>query len=198
MMSPKEWRAAFTATTLVCASMLLFVPLPVSAGSLDPPANAVDASSNPVPTMRTLNELTPTWSKVLPSNDGDVERCNSSRFKCVFDNRAVLDMETGLVWPRNDYGNGSWNFATSMCHGWKIASKGGWHSPSIQELSSLFPLPADNPFYFIPIVVGDYQIWSSTLDTVNPTLAWTAFSSGGIQPYPIGNNKMALCVRSNN
>lgn len=48
----------------------------VLAGTLDPPGP-------PAPTMRSLEQVTPSWDRVLPANNGGVDGCNSSRFTCV-------------------------------------------------------------------------------------------------------------------
>ena len=71
-------------------------------GLLDGPASAqVDPKLNPPgppgPTMKTLDQITPTWDQVLPA---------AQRFKLVMPTaanpagEAVLDKETGLVWEQ--------------------------------------------------------------------------------------------------
>ena len=50
----------------------------------------LEPTSAPGSTMRTLEELQPSWSKKITDA--------SKRFETVLDGAAVLDKETGLVW----------------------------------------------------------------------------------------------------
>ena len=59
----------------------------INAGSLDP-------TGSPAPTMKSLDEIPGSWSRMLSSTGG----CNSERFDCVLgSDQGVLDRETGLV-----------------------------------------------------------------------------------------------------
>jgi hypothetical protein len=95
--------------------------------------------------------IPPSWSRRLPSNQ---------RWELVFDNQAVLDKETGLVWERSpDTWAGSWGFALSRCWSKTIdASVHGWRWPSVAELQTLFPLLSGHPFTNNP----SGAFWSST------------------------------------
>ncbi len=121
-----------------------------SAGDLEP-------TDPPGPTMKTLDEMPPTWSQKLPAAD---------RFDLVLDGAAVLDKETGLVWEQNS-GNhpGSWFSALTYCTERNIGGRRGWHLPTVEQLLSLVdstqatpPLPVGHPF-----TIGTTLIyWTST------------------------------------
>src|SRR5574341_553937 len=80
----------------------------VSGGPLDPPGS-------PSSTLKTLEEIPGTWSRILTSSGGD--SCATQRFDCVLDlDEAVLDNETGLVWERNPSGTSTtWDDAQIDC-----------------------------------------------------------------------------------
>jgi hypothetical protein len=93
---------------------LALLPCLSIAGSIEPPANATDTSGNPVPTMKTLDQIPPTWSRKLPCDSAT----NCPRFEVLadFNNEAVLDKETGLVWRRSPWNyQGNWWNAKNTC-----------------------------------------------------------------------------------
>ncbi len=141
----------------------LFLPGLIGAGDLEPGAA-------PGPTMKTLDEIPPTWSRILPA---------AERFELVMGDDAVLDKETGLVWAKdaNIYGGTrTWFQAMGYCRNLSIADRKGWRLPTVEELSSLIDssvttnpcLPAGHPF--INVQNG---YWSSTTYVTASTNAWT-------------------------
>ena len=72
----------------------------------------------------------PAWSQSLPA---------STRFILLsnFNNEAVLDRETGLVWMRTpDQAATFWDAAFSTCSSHSIGSRVGWRLPTMTELRS--------------------------------------------------------------
>jgi hypothetical protein len=105
----------------------------IGAGELEP-------SAPPGPTMKTLNEIPPTWSQKLQASD---------RFQIVLDDQAVLDKETGLVWTRSPV-LVPWSFQPNfnvegLCRYSIIGGRMGWRGPTILELTTLIDYTQDNP-----------------------------------------------------
>ena len=114
------------------------------------------------------------------------------RFRVLtgFNNAAVLDRETGLVWERSpDTNTRDWIGAHRFCNDRAvgIGNRKGWRVPTLQELASLVDptqdkvatlpaLPAGHPFTHVQ---PDFY-WSSTSFGENPaTMAWgVAFDDG--------------------
>lgn len=129
-------------------------------GPLDPPG-PVDS------TMKSLDDLPPSWHRLLAADDGS-DACPSSRFLCVMGGAAVLDRETGLVWeqaPSSALQN--WYSSIRRCQETQIAGRHGWRAPKIEELRSLLDetglLPAG---VFGNVQVDDYY-WSTSVDPAN-------------------------------
>jgi len=137
------------------------------------------------------------WDDKIPSA--------SLRFRVLseFNNEAVLDRETQLVWQRSpDIFTLDWKNARFGCANLTTGNRKGWRLPSIPELASLVDpannnpaLPTGHPFFN----VQSSFYWSATTDAVNPTDAWgVRFDFGGLVP----GNKAGLvgffhfwCVR---
>lgn len=135
------------------------------AGALDPPANATDAAGNPVPTMKTLDEIPPAWNKILPTA--------ANRFELVMDGAAVLDKETGLVWEASPNTVAKvWSNATSHCYQRIVGNRMGWRLPTIEELTSLVDFPQSNTS--LPL---GYDIFFSTVQQFVGYWSMTSHSS---------------------
>src|SRR5215510_6855533 len=96
----------------------------------------------------------------------------AQRFRVLnaFNNEAVLDRETGLVWERSPSTQTlAWSNARLFCAQKAVGGRGGWRLPAFNELASLVDptitnpavprLPAGHPF--LNVQVGAY--WSATV-----------------------------------
>jgi hypothetical protein len=146
----------------------------------------------------------PTWHQLLPSDDGDpVTGCNSTRFKCVMNDQAVLDKETGVVWERSQYMTFmDWEDASYHCHSREAGGRLGWRLPSIEELTSLVDksntnpaLPTGHPFE--NMLANQY--WSGTTYATNSELARSVhFSVGTVGTSDKLSTFYVRCVRGRN
>ena len=113
----------------------------------------------------------PSWDTQYPAKE---------RFLVLdqFDDDAVLDRETGLVWQRAvPTGLVNWGTALATCRTQLVGGRRGWRLPSVEEMDSLLDpkhtnpaLPANNPFTdFGP---ADH-FWTATTDELNTTFAWS-------------------------
>jgi hypothetical protein len=143
----------------IALAIALLLPCLSIAGSIEPPSNAVDQSGNPVPTMKTLDELydKPIW-KMFDREFGEWPA--NHRF-AVSDNGTpdtsddvVLDKETGLVWERQPWASpSSLAMALTYCHEQGRQHRWGWRLPTFEEMASLVDwsqsrpaLPSGHPF----------------------------------------------------
>jgi len=185
-----------TRTSMLTLLTLMLIVGAAGAGSLEP-------SAPPGPTMKTLDEIPPTWSQVLPA---------AARFQVItaMNSNAVLDKETGLVWARSPSGFsinyiGAFNNCLSE-GGTKV--RGGWRLPTTAELTSLWDssasaapfLPNGHPF--MNVQAGSVYWTANTIfDPANPgKLARTLSFDGQFFPTPGSADKltgslMFWCVR---
>jgi hypothetical protein len=107
------------------------------------------------------------WDKNLPS---------ASRFTILaeFNNEAVRDNNTGLVWERTPSSGGTWAQATLQCLQKEIGGTTGWRLPSIVELNSVRDPTLPAPY--VPASVfpnfPQHEYWSATTLADDPTQAW--------------------------
>jgi len=179
----------------------------VRSGELDP-------DNPPASTMKSLDEIPGSWSRMLPADDGapgpdPPAGCDSSRFDCLEDffNDLVLDRETGLVWQRdavNYTATVSWANAHTECmttrYGGVLGYRLGWRLATFEELQSLVehfvgppPLPPGHPF----IVNTDNFYWTATSSSA--TTAWAFRFDGTVGTNsadpPKTNEYYYWCVR---
>lgn len=170
-MSKQKRSMLVLAIFMAFIAMVMFLPRLTKAGQLEPTAP-------PGPTMKTLDEIPPTWSQTLPA---------SERFVLVLNDEAVLDKETGLVWARDAdlaQGTKAWASAVIYCRNLSIGNRKGWRLPTAEELASLVDPsqsgPALPPGYssFFNNVQSNYY-WSSTTYEGYTGHAWNVYMDIG-------------------
>ncbi len=138
--------------------------------------------------------VTPNWDKKISG---------ASRFTVLadFNNEAVRDNETGLVWERSPSSLVTgWVDAITVCLRREVAGRKGWHLPMIEQLSSLVDttgagaLPSGNPFQNISTT---FPYWSATTSTFNQANAWGVEfnSNGNLAVFPKPSGEAVWCVR---
>jgi hypothetical protein len=153
--------------------------------------------------IRDLRGVTQNWDKKLTNS--------AERFTVLadFDNKAVRDNETGLVWEKSPTTTSNWFDAITHCAQLEVDDRKGWALPMREQLASLVDttsqsctndnvcLPDGHPF--LNVQAGVY--WSATTSTRNgdvfsPALAWVVlFSNGDVFNNGKGGNAHAWCVR---
>lgn len=186
-MCKKQSYIVNAAIVVAVVTMMLFFPVLGTAGMLDPTAA-------PGSTMKTLDQIPPTWSTKIPGAERFVVLAD-------FNNEAVLDKETGLVWEKApSTQRESWYTAVDKCAEKEVGGRQGWLLPSINQLASLADtsvagspkLPAGHPF----TGVQSAQYWSATSVPYDASAAWCVQFDFGKpnQPGKI-NNFYWWCVR---
>lgn len=142
---------------------------------------------------------TPSWDQTLPA---------SSRFVVLanFNNEAVLDRETGLVWQRTVpfIELGSAADAARFCLNQATGGRFGWRLPSAPELASLIDKTAMAPQPALP--TGHPFIGVTTLSATpfgdTPTAYYTTDPAGAmvtfaVPPHIVESGSLFLlwCVR---
>ena len=193
MVQKKEMKMKKFGLILIGVAITLsFFTLGAFAGDLEP-------SVPPGPTMKTLNEIPPTWSQLLTT---------SERFELVMGGEAVLDKETGLVWQRTPWVVAyTWDEACNKTpYNSLIGGRLGWRLPTVVELTTLLDkgqtspaLPIDHPFNFN---VYNYELWTATPYTYfgSTNKAWfvTFNNNGGALVADMNDTKFFMLVRGGN
>ncbi len=182
-----------SAAIVVAVVTMLFFPVTGTPGNLDP-------GVAPDSTMKTLDQIPPTWNQKL--------QCDSSacpRFELVLGGAGVLDKETGLVWEKSPENAGYiWAGAIVKCAQLEVDGRKGWHSPTIEQLVSLvdtsvsgsLKLPAGHPFIG-GIGVPTFIFWSATTYADGTWGAWEVNFANGVVDHSdkMVGNRNVWCVR---
>jgi len=182
----KNQKKSFMILAIITAFVAtgFFLPKLIGAGESEP-------SAPPGPTMKTLDQIPPTWSQKLDA---------SERFELVLDGEAVLDKETGLVWEQSpDATPRSYNQACACCYQKVVGDRKGWRLPTVEELASLidpnerYPaLPSGHPFSGVQMAF----YWSSTTVAYNSSRAWhVGFGCAGVGNDDKSGDSYVWCVR---
>ncbi|MDF0644904.1 MAG: DUF1566 domain-containing protein [Nitrospira sp.] len=130
------------------------------------------------------------WDRNIPS---------ASRFTILseFNNEAVRDNNTGLVWHRTpDATLRGWHDSRVLCTNSLVGGASGWRLPSVIELKSLQDRSLPPPFVPTDIftaTAGTY--WSATAVAPPPTgqAVWVVtFAGGDAFPNGIGGGQTFL------
>ncbi|MDC8450125.1 MAG: DUF1566 domain-containing protein [Nitrospira sp.] len=133
------------------------------------------------------------WDRNLPA---------AQRFVILpaFNNQAVLDKNTGLVWERSPATTVmDWRGTRVTCANNNTGGQKGWRLPSFAELSSLVDpsvapgptLPPGHPFLNV-----ESGYWSASSDADDPTRAWFVnFNFGNVNTFGKAATSRAWCVR---
>jgi Protein of unknown function (DUF1566) len=143
----------------------------------------------------------PSWDQQLPASTRFIVLSN-------WNNEAVLDRETGLVWQRTVGGaiatSTQYLGAVQLCAGSTTGNRKGWRLPSLQELQSLVDptlppstvaLPTGHPFLGVPLYFTSY--WTGTSVAADLTEAYfTSLDAGaGVGADFKTTSKRFWCVR---
>lgn len=181
-----------SAAIVMAVAVMMFFPLTGTAGSLEP-------NAAPAPTMKTLNQIPPTWSQILPASERFQELIRVVDDKIV--TWGVLDKETGLVWEQSP-GTTTVDWTTAMfsCQNKSAGNRKGWHLPTVEQLASLVDtsvseppkLPAGHPFS--GVLSSNY--WSATTQATFTTAAWHVnLNFGSVTSSDKSNEFYVWCVR---
>jgi hypothetical protein len=146
-------------------------------------------------------EEPPAWYQTLDATGG----CFSARFRCVMNDEAVLDRETGLVWWRDAQESaGAFESQAVWCAHGSWGGRGGWRLPTTPELMTLIDPTQANPGpvgvpAFPPGHPFDVQIgfWTWTSETFASGEHVAVAMQVGITNYStLGvTGAIAMCVR---
>jgi hypothetical protein len=148
------------------------------------------------PPIKDLSEVTQNWDKNLPSK---------SRFTILqdFNNQAVRDNNTGLVWEKDPKTTGdSWHNQKLQCTSRTTCGQMAWRMPSVHELASLIdpsvaPLGLKlSPGHPFNVAGSTLNYWSATVNADDPSTVYGVnFNVGSVDFGPKGGPVPVWCVR---
>ena len=123
------------------------------------------------------------YAVVLESWDDKIAGATRWKVLVWFNNEAVLDKETQLVWEKSpDAISHDWSTARGVCADKNVGGRKGWRLPSMPELTSLIDpsvptpgptLPAGHPFTNVVANLGTPQgYYSATTSATDSSSAW--------------------------
>jgi len=181
----KKESYVISAAIVLAIFVVMSFPVMGTAGSLEP-------SVAPASTMKTLDQIPPTWSQTLPA---------AQRFELVLNNAGVLDKETGIAWEQSPsiFDQQYWSMAIYACQNKIIGNRKGWRLPTAEELLSLVDPSESNPTLpsghpFSNVQQGGY--WSATTSEFLATdaIAVTVYS-GAVSNVTKDGIASVWCVR---
>ncbi len=142
----------------------------------------------------------------VPPAPRSAEDMQSARFRILaeFQDEAVLDQETQLIWERTPSSTGTaWATAPMHCALKSTGGRRGWRLPSFLELMTLVhpsthgvtvmpTLPTDHPFRGVKASA----YWTSTSLPDDPQRAYAVdFRAGDLAPQRKNQSHLPWCVR---
>lgn len=138
------------------------------------------------------------WNQKLKCEKG----CPRFQVLKSWDDAAVLDKETGLVWERSPDGSNKYAYddAHTHCNNLVVSNRMGWRVPTVQELASLVDttqanpaIPSGHPFSNLQ---NDYY-WSTTISNAGGLdSSWLFLFGSGFAGRAVKSNAFYVwCVR---
>lgn len=129
------------------------------------------------------------WDQKIPAKDRYV-------VLGAFDNKAVLDRETQLVWQRQLEDVAIWSSAIHLCRASVTGGRSGWRLPTIEEFGSLMAeyqqLPAGHPFE----IRSKSRYWTASMAPGDSTRALTKnLDETVFTPRSKSEYNYVMCVR---